>query len=175
MSAAAPTSVIEPLETPSLRRRLACFTYEGVLLFGVLVIADYLFASLTQQKHALQLREAGMAFLFVVLGIYFVWFWSHGGQTLAMKTWHIRVVTHDGRALSQGRAFLRYLAAWLWFLPPLAVVAGVGVRVLGGGGTFAVVLGYLLAYAAVSWVHPQRQFLHDVLCGTRLVNSQRRH
>ena len=92
-----------------------------------------------------------------------------------MKTWHIRVVTHDGRALSQGRAFLRYLAAWLWFLPPLAVVAGVGVRVLGGGGTFAVVLGYLLAYAAVSWVHPQRQFLHDVLCGTRLVNSQRRH
>jgi len=171
MSGAAATSAGEPLQTPSLRRRLACFAYEGVLLFGVVVIADYLFASLTQQRHALQLREAGMAFLFVVLATYFVWFWSHGGQTLAMKTWHIRVLSHDGRPVSQARALARYLAAWLWFLPPLAVVARIGVPALGGSGTFAVVLGYMLAYASVSLLHPQRQFLHDVLCGTRLAIS----
>ena len=34
--------------------------------------------------------------MFVVLGIYFVWFWSRG-QTLAMKTWHIRLVDAQGR------------------------------------------------------------------------------
>jgi len=155
--------------TPGLGRRLASFLYEGVLLFGVVMIAGYLFSSLTQQRHALYLREAGMAFLFVVLGIYFAWFWSHGGQTVAMKTWHLRVVTREGAALSQVRALARYVAAWLWFLPPLALVGVVGVNELGGGGSFAVVAGYVLAYAALSFILPQRQFVHDALCGTRLV------
>jgi uncharacterized RDD family membrane protein YckC len=165
-----PASPLPP--APSVRRRLASFLYEGVLLFGVLMIADYLFASLTQQRHALQQRQLGMAFLFVVLGIYFAWFWSRSGQTLAMKTWHIRVVRHDGARLTQWRALLRYLAAWLWFLPPLAVVAAIGVTKLGGGGTFAVVAAYVLAYALLARLHPQRQFLHDVLSGTRLVDSR---
>lgn len=167
---AAPTSTPSP--APSVRRRLASFLYEGVLLFGVLVIADYLFSALTQQRHALQQRQLGMAFLFVVLGIYFGWFWSHGGQTLAMKTWHIRVVGPDGARLTQARALLRYLAAWLWFLPPLAVVAAVGVPKLGGGGIFAVVAAYVLAYALLARLHPQRQFLHDLLCRTRLVDAR---
>jgi uncharacterized RDD family membrane protein YckC len=154
---------------PSLSRRLACFVYEGVLLFGVLMLSGYLFGSLTQQRHALYLREAGMAFLFVVLGIYFVWFWSRSGQTVAMKTWHIRVVTRDGAGVSQLRALARYAAAWLWFLPPLALIGAMGVPSLGVGGSFAVVAGYVLAYALLSFVHPQRQYLHDTLCGTRLV------
>ena len=42
------------------------------------------------------------AFLFLVLGLYFAWFWSHGGQTVAMKTWHIRLLTHDGRPVPRG-------------------------------------------------------------------------
>lgn len=157
---------------PSVRRRLAAFLYEGVLLFGVLMIAGYLFSSLSQQRHALDRRWVGMGFLFVVLGIYFVWFWARSGQTLAMKTWHIRVEDHAGRRLTQGRALLRYVASWLWFLPPLAAVAAIGVPTLGGGGIFAIVTAYVLAYAAVARLHPQRQFLHDVLCGTRLVDAR---
>jgi uncharacterized RDD family membrane protein YckC len=157
--------------TPSLRRRLACFAYEGVLLFGVLFVSDYLFSSLTQQRHALQQRQAGMAFLFVVLGVYFVWFWSHGGQTLAMKTWHLRVVDADGTPPRSGRALVRYAAAWLWFLPPLAMVAGAGFARLGGGGTLAIVSVWLVGYAALSRVLPGRQLPHDVLSGTRLLTT----
>ena len=71
---------------------MACFLYEGVLLFGVVMIAGYLFSSLTQQRNALVGRHGLQAFLFIVLGIYFVWFWSHGGQTVAMRAWHIRLV-----------------------------------------------------------------------------------
>jgi len=163
-------AVPSDLTAPSLRRRLASFLYEGVLLFGVLVIADYLFASLTQQRHALVRREAGMAFLFLVLAIYFAWFWSHGGQTLAMKTWHIRVVDREGRPLTQARALLRYLAAWLWFLPPLAVASWVGVQRLGGAGMFVLLAGYVFAYAATARLHPSRQLPHDLIAGTRLVS-----
>ena len=102
-AAAAPPDLI----APTLRRRFACLAYEGVLLFAVLFFAEYLFASLTQQRHALYLRQVGMAFLFIVLGVYFVWFWTHGGQTLAMKTWRIRVVSRDGQPLTQARALAR--------------------------------------------------------------------
>ena len=90
--------------TPSLLRRLACFIYEGVLLFGVLMISGYLYASLTQQRHALEGRGGLMFFLFFVLGIYFVGFWTHGGQTVAMKAWHIRLVSTNGEPITLKKA-----------------------------------------------------------------------
>ncbi len=158
------------LVAPSLRRRMACFVYEGVLLFGVVMIAGYLYSSLTQQRHALVGLHGLQAFLFVVLGIYFVWFWANGGQTVAMKTWHLRVVTADGRPLSQARALARYVLSWLWFLPALAgaYLADVG----SGAAITAVLFGGVCVYAALSRLHPQRQFMHDALCRTRLIESR---
>ena len=35
----------EESKTPSLRRRMACWLYEGILMFGVVFIADYLFST----------------------------------------------------------------------------------------------------------------------------------
>lgn len=166
----APTAI--PLPAPSVRRRLASFFYEGVLLFGVIVPTALVFGPLVQQRHALYLRGPLMAVLFGVLGLYFVWFWSRSGQTLAMKTWHIRVERHDGTRLTRSRALVRYLAAWLWFLPPIAAVALLGIGTLRVGGTLAVLTAYVLAYALLARLHPQRQFLHDLLCGTRLVDAR---
>jgi uncharacterized RDD family membrane protein YckC len=152
---------------PGLWRRLACFVYEGVLLFGVVMISAYLFSSLTQQRHALQGRHELQAFLFLILGIYFGWFWSRSGQTVAMKAWHLRVVDTAGRPITQGRAVLRYLLAWLWFAPALLTLWATGLR--SGGAVTGVLVAGVLAYAFVARLHPQRQFLHDVLCGTRLI------
>ncbi len=154
--------------TPSLKRRMACWLYEGLLLFGVVFIAGYLFGTLSQTRNALDNRHALQGFLFVVFGIYFVWFWAQG-QTLAMKTWHIRVVGRDGRAISQKRALARYVLSWLWLLPPLAVVAPFQ---LSGGETTVIVTGWVLVWALLSRFHPQRQFLHDALAGTRLIHFQ---
>lgn len=164
------SSVKPPGEHPasaSLSRRLACFVYEGVLLFGVVAIAGLLYSGATQQRHALVGMHGLQAFIFVVLGIYFVWFWSTGGQTLAMKTWRIRLVTVDMLPLSQTRALARYLLSWLWFVPALAgaYLGGLkGAAAISG----ALVLGIAL-YAGLSRLLPQRQYWHDVLCGTRLV------
>jgi uncharacterized RDD family membrane protein YckC len=152
---------------PGLLRRMAAFIYEGVLLFGVVVIAGYLYGALTQQRHALQGQSGLQAFLFVVLGIYFVTFWSRGGQTVAMKAWHLRLVTARGEPVGQGRAFARYLLSWLWFLPALASAHAAGLHsTLEIFGLMAV---GVLAYAGLARLNPERQFLHDTLCGTRLV------
>jgi uncharacterized RDD family membrane protein YckC len=136
-----------------------------MLLFGVVFIASYLFGTLSQTRHALDNRHALQGFLFVVFGIYFTWFWSKG-QTLAMKTWHIRVVDCGGRALTQPRALGRYLLSWLWFIPPLAAMAPFH---LSGGESAVIVGGWIAVWATLSRFHPQQQYWHDALAGTRLV------
>lgn len=156
--------------TPGLWRRMACWLYEGMLLFGVVFIAGYLFSALSQTRHALDNRLLQQAFLFVVLGIYFAWFWSKG-QTLAMKTWHIRVVDLAGKPLTQRRALLRYVLSWLWFLPPLAATAPFR---LSGAESAVIVLGWVLVWALLSRFHPARQFWHDALAGTRLIDARPR-
>ena len=153
--------------TPSLLRRMACWVYEGMLLFGVLFIAGYLFGTLTQTRNAMDNRHGLQAFLFLIFGIYFVWLWSKG-QTLAMKTWNIRLVDVQGRPVSQARALLRYLLSWIWLLPSLSLVWLLG---LPAAGLVALVLGWVAIYATLSRFHPQRQFWHDALAGTRLISS----
>jgi len=125
-----------------------------------------LFGTLTQTRHALDNRHALQAFLFLIFGIYFVWLWSRG-QTLAMKTWNIRIVDVAGQAVSQSRALVRYLLSWLWLLPALGAVAPFG---LPAQEIVVVVLGWVAVWAVLSRFHPQRQFLHDALAGTRLIS-----
>jgi uncharacterized RDD family membrane protein YckC len=143
--------------------------YEAMLVFAVLFAAALMFSTILEQRHALYLRGALQDWLFVVLGIYFVWFWAHGGQTLAMKTWKIRLVDTGGKPVTLSRAIARYLLAWLWFLPGLALAW------LFGAKTWTLIL-IPLANAAI-WVlaiylDPCRQFLHDRLAGTRLVVAE---
>jgi uncharacterized RDD family membrane protein YckC len=161
-------SIPAGLAAPSLRRRLACLIYEGVLLFGVLMIAGYLFSSLTQQTHALKGRAALQAFLFLVLGIYFGWFWSRSGQTVAMRAWHIRLVDSQGQPVRQARALARYLVSYIWFLPALASAALM--HWSGGSALFGWMALWALIYAGSTRLRPDRQYWHDVLCGTRLIN-----
>jgi uncharacterized RDD family membrane protein YckC len=90
---AAPPAVTRP----GILRRLASMFYESLLLLAVLAVLLVLphillgaFAQVVAAHIVLQ------AHCFIVLLIYFLWFWSNGGQTLAMKTWRLRLVTRDG-------------------------------------------------------------------------------
>ena len=157
-------------QAPGLARRLAAFVYEGVLLFGVVMIAGLVYSAVTQQRHALQGRAGMMLFLFLVLGLYFSWFWSRGGQTVAMKAWHIRLVDAAGQPVSQMRAAVRYLLSWLWFLPATVAVWAAGLH--GKAEISTALFAGVLAYAALAWLRPDRQFWHDVVCGTRLVDCK---
>jgi uncharacterized RDD family membrane protein YckC len=151
-----------------LARRLACFVYEGVLLFGVVFLSGWLFSTLAQQRHALAMRHGLQAFLFLAIGIYFVWFWTHGGQTVAMKTWHIRLVDAAGRPVTQARALARYIASWVWFVPALLVLWWGGWR--GGAPAFWVLTLGVAGYALLALLRADRQFPHDAWCGTRLAD-----
>ena len=162
-----PTVAVDPLTAPHLTRRLACLVYEGVLLFAVVFFSGLLFSTLTQSHHAMEHRTALQAVIFIVLALYFVWCWHHG-QTLAMRTWRIRLVDRQGRALTKKRALVRYLLSWLWFLPSLVAIAPFHPT---GPAAISIVLGWILIWAILSRFHPQRQFWHDAWAGTFLIRS----
>lgn len=147
---------------------MACWLYEGVLLFGVFFMTAWLFSTLAQMRNAVDDRKLLLQLLLlVVLGVYFVWFWSRG-QTLAMKTWHIRITDAQGQPLKQRRALLRYLLAWVWFLPPLTLAWALN---LSPPMAMAAVVAWILIWALSSRWQAERQFWHDVWAGTRLVSA----
>lgn len=142
--------------------------YEAMLLFGVVAVTGALFSVLFQQRHALYLRHALQIWLLFVITCYFIWFWTHGGQTLAMKTWRIRLVTAKGGQVDVKRAFFRYLISWLWILPGLALAWLVDAR----NWALAIVpAANILLWAVTIYLDPNRQFLHDRLAGTRVINT----
>ena len=162
------------LTTPSLARRMACWLYEGMLVFGVVFIAGcvffgvgFLFGPLSPTPGLIERNYALQGFLFIVIGIYFVWLWAKG-QTLAMKTWGIIVLDLAGRPLTQSRALLRYVLSWLWFLPALATIAAFKPSWAESSVIF---IAWIAAWAILSRFHSKNQFLHDALAGTQLASK----
>ena len=157
---------------PGLARRLAAFLYEGVLLFAVAMAVGLIYSPLFQQRSAVDSNRPGlMLAVGLGFGVYFVYFWIHGGQTLPMKTWRIRLVTRQGLPLTPAHALLRYVLSFAWWVLPVLSAYHMRKHGLGFGAISFVGLLGLIGYAALSRVLPERQFLHDVVAGTRLTDA----
>ena len=126
--------------------RVASLVYEAILLVPLLFLGGWLFLAFTHDASAPVMRAAFRAWLLLLAGVYFAYCWVRGGQTLAMKTWRLRLATRDAGAVSWPRAAARYLLA-------LA-----GLALFGAGLLWAL-------------IDPQRQFLHDRLAGTRIFRT----
>ncbi len=159
-----------PPRSPGPLLRLAAMTYEAVLLFGVVFIVGYFVLALARWTYPLadHQRWTLQAILFVAVGAYFVWCWSRSGQTLAMKTWRLRVVGPGGAPIGWRVAVLRYLLAWHLFAPGIAYVALFQTHALWDVVAFA--LGFL-AMLAVGAVGRDGQLLHDRWLGTRVLRE----
>src|SRR5471030_1384087 len=98
---------------PGIARRLASMAYDLLLLAGVVFISTYVFLLVGLALDESSRRPLLQFFVLAVCGCYFTWFWLHGGQTLAMKTWRLRLCAADGKAVSKMQAVMRYLFACL--------------------------------------------------------------
>ena len=145
-------------------------TYEAVLLFGIVFVTGYALLAFTGWTYPLQPRQRWIlqAALFVAIGAYFVYCWVRVGQTLAMKSWRLRVVDRDGRLLSLPRAVLRYVLAWSLFAPGILVIALTGI---GGMWSLLLLAASLLLMLAAARLDPRRQLLHDRLIGSRVIRE----
>ncbi|WP_300087945.1 RDD family protein [uncultured Nitrosomonas sp.] len=129
---------------PGFGRRMLALMYEALLLLGVWFIAAFLFHLVFRDPAAEYFRPLFQFYLLVVGGIYFIWFWTHGGQTLAMQTWKLRLVSANDERLSTQQAMVRYL------------MAVIGISFLGFGLLWAL-------------FDRDRQFLHDKVARTRII------
>jgi uncharacterized RDD family membrane protein YckC len=148
--------------------RLAAMVYEAVLLFGVVFIVSYALLAALRWAYPLPggQRAALQGVLFVAVGAYFVWCWTRSGQTLALKTWRLKIVGPDSAPPSMPRATARYVLAWHLWIPGLAYIAVTGVDVVANLVALAAGFALLLLPAVAD---PQRRLLHDRWTATRVV------
>ncbi|KQQ31896.1 hypothetical protein ASF61_16225 [Duganella sp. Leaf126] len=151
---------------PTIRRRLVAMVYELLLAFAVLFLPFLIFEMATGAGHTSAIEHLRQVLAFVVLGIYFIHQWTRTGQTLAMRTWRLQLIHPGHDRVAPRVAALRYLLCWLWVLPALVVCGVFGLQHWQALG--AVGAGVLL-WSLTALLDRDRQFLHDRLAGTRLV------
>lgn len=134
----------------SLIRRFAAIFYDLLLLFAVLFSATAILMPFT---HGEAISSNNFLYPFYLLAwtyIFFAWQWTHGGQTLGMRAWKIKLTDHSGNIIGWSAASKRFFLALLSW-----VFAG---------------MGYIWAL-----FDPDNLTFHDRYSGTRLAkidNSQ---
>lgn len=155
----------------SLWRRFGAFVHELLFLVAYLFIVGLIFASLSGESMSSgrpQVLTGPVAvlqqvYLFLSIGVYFIYFWVDGRRTLAFKTWSLRLISAGGSTVTRKQAVIRYIATWFGPLLGLTMYMMIG-RTGTAWWIFGVFANFLWAF-----VDRERQFLHDRLAGTRVV------
>ena len=125
-------------------RRLAALLYDSLVLTALWMAATALLLAFTGGEAVTGGAWLYRLYLLVIAGVFFCWFWTHGGQTLGMRAWRAKLETRDGGPVSWRQAGLRFVGVLLS---------------IGCGG-----LGYLWALA-----DKDRLTWHDRISATRVV------
>lgn len=141
---------IENAASPGLWRRLAAIFYDSWLVAALWLLGatgDYFIQTALGTGEA-PLRLPLQLYLLAAPVVFFGWFWTHGGQTLGMRAWRLKLLARDARPVTWRQALVRFAGAWLSLL--------------------ALGLGYLWV-----WIDGEHQAWHDRLSGTRLVMTSK--
>lgn len=152
----ASSALSRPIPAPvHLPRRLAAVFYDGLLLTGLLFAATALVLGLvamilgseTVMRHnPLTGSPFFSTYLLLVCFFFYGGFWVHGGQTLGMRAWRLRLQRRNGRGVGWWQALLRFLIGGLWLTPVIYLHRVLGVN---AGLSASVGLGCLLVLLAL--------------------------
>lgn len=95
----------------STKHRLLSMVYDSLLLMAVLFVAMMVFLPIASAAGYESGHPVFSIYFLLVCFLFYGGFWTHGGQTLGMKTWKIQLVHEDNKGISWGQAFLRYITA----------------------------------------------------------------
>ncbi|MBU3584389.1 RDD family protein [Polynucleobacter sp. 15G-AUS-farblos] len=115
---------LNDLPSPQFWRRVFCGLYEQLVLLGVIAFTFLLPNLGLGILFGVSLPSwLTFLYLYLVLGFYFVWYWTKSGQTLAMQTWRVRMIDKSGFTLNRRQAIWRYIFGSLWIIPCVALQA----------------------------------------------------
>lgn len=160
-----------PIATPTLKRRLICLVYDSILIAAVTFFGMFVFTVVFQKMNENFIFYGRQVALFLVAGAYFIHSWTGSGHTLAMKTWRIKIVKLGYKNVPFRSALVRYVLAWGWVFPALAISQAFH---LTRPQTAAAVGVGMLLWSLTAFLDKDRQFLHDKVAGTRLISLPNR-
>ena len=158
-------------------RRVWASLYELALLFGIAFVTALVVQILLTIVQIHLSNGMHSIIFFLVFGGYFTYCWTRGGQTLAQRTWNIKVVRSDnGAGISAPQAWLRYTLSYLSVLPALLIIyaqihSSEHSPSASTTYTLTIVLMLMnwLALLGTGLMHPQKEALHERLSKTRTV------
>ena len=96
---------------PGLLRRLAAIVYDLLLLLAVLFAATAMLLPVNGGEAFTSRQVFFPLYLLVISFFFYAWFWTHGGQTLGLRAWKIKVLTFDQTPINWQQAMARFVAA----------------------------------------------------------------
>jgi uncharacterized RDD family membrane protein YckC len=158
-----------------LQRRLAAAVYDGLLLIALWMACTVLVVLARSVLHRSGVAPpAFMQALYFFVGLgFFGWFWTHGGQTLGMRVWRLRVQRPDGAPLRWPIAALRYAAMLLcWALvltPALLQLPRLRQNLPYAQQGTAIAMSLVLLFLALRLLDARRRAPQDWIAGTEVV------
>lgn len=159
------------MQVPGIVPRLLALVYETVLVAALLMVAGFVFQPVHGVLPPSLARGLQSLFLLLVLAMYFGWCWLRSGQTLALKTWRMRLVAPDGRPLDMRAAALRFVLGLLLYLPLLATSVWWFYQRQQALPFVLLMLVLWLVNWGWALIDGERQLLIDRLAGTRLIKT----
>ena len=152
-------SIIEknsPTETSDidcpLWRRFAAIVYDTILLGCLVFLAWQPVPLLPDDIYPALGRTIRLAYLLTICFLFFGWFWCHGGQTMGMRAWRIKLVATESSSQSEtGLPAVTWRAAWVRFISAMLSWAIIG-------------MGFIWAL-----FHHDKLTWHDLFSHTKLI------
>jgi uncharacterized RDD family membrane protein YckC len=139
-------NTLKPIHMPNnsttlslLLRRIAAFLYDCLLLIAIFFLITSIAITFNNGQ---AIQHPGFYLgLYLFAFFFFDWFWRHGGQTLGMRAWRLKVEGIEGGTITFKQSAMRYFSGSILF-------------------------GITLLYVLIS---TQSQALHDAISKTNII------
>lgn len=104
-------------QAPGFFRRIAATFYDALLLLAVLFFATAIALPLNAGEAFSSKQYYYPAYLLGISFVFYGWFWTHGGQTLGLRSWKMKLISKNQQSITWKQAFLRFVGAiisWLF-------------------------------------------------------------
>ena len=100
----------------SLPRRVLVIIYDSILLAAVFIFTSLPIIIPFKITIEHTFYPLYIIYIYFIAFIFFAWNWTHGGQTLGLKTWKIKLIADSGKNVTWKQSFLRYIGSLICWL-----------------------------------------------------------
>lgn len=116
--------MIDDFKAASFMKRLGAMFYDFMLALSFVIVVGFFSMVVVMSIFSIDNVEAGspvakffFPYLLLLFFVFYGWFWTHGGQTLGMRAWKLKLVGENNIRITWGQAFFRFCYAIISWIP----------------------------------------------------------